>query len=229
MRIIENIYHTAEIQDNLLYIPNPQSKIRNPKSMKDIWAIILAAGESKRMDSPKMLLPFGMSTIIERVIENVAASDVDKTLVVLGSSGDEILKRIESTSVKHCFNESYKEGMLSSVKCGFRNLPEKYEAAMVVPGDFPGIGPHVMNMLISSLRQSRKKIFIPLFGNRRGHPILISFDLRDEILGLDPGKGLRELMEIRPDEVLEVGISDPSVIRDIDTMEDYNNELKLIT
>ena len=181
------------------------------------------------MDSPKMLLPYGRTTIIEKVIENVVASDVGNTLVVLGSSGDEILKRIESTSVKHCFNENYKEGMLSSVKCGFRNLPEKYEAAMVIPGDFPGIGPHILNMLISSLRQSEKKIVIPLFGTRRGHPILISFDLRDEVLRLDSGKGLRELMEILPDEVLEVGVSDPSVIRDIDTIEDYNNELKLIT
>lgn len=197
--------------------------------MPDIWAIILAAGESKRMNSPKMLLPYGNATIIEKVIENVAASDVDNTLVVLGSSGDEILKRIGNTSVKHCFNESYKEGMLSSVKCGFRNLPEKYEAAMVIPGDFPGIGPHVMNMLISSLRRSEKKIILPLFGNRRGHPILISYDLRDEVFGLDPGKGLRELMEICPDEVLELNAGDPSVIRDIDTIEDYNNELKQIT
>jgi len=197
--------------------------------MPDIWAIILAAGESKRMGSPKMLLPFGNTTIIEKVIENVVSSGIENTIVVLGSSGDEILKRIEGMSVRHCYNENYKEGMLSSVKCGFRNLPEKYEAALVLPGDYPGIGPVIINMLINSFRHSVKKIVLPLFRGKRGHPILISNELREEVMQLSPEKGLRELQDKFPDDVLEVDVNDQTVLKDIDTIDDYMNEIKQIT
>ncbi|MFH0843480.1 MAG: nucleotidyltransferase family protein [Bacteroidota bacterium] len=197
--------------------------------MPDIWAIILAAGESKRMGSPKMLLPFGGKTLIEKVIENVVSSRAGNTIVVLGSSADEILDRIEVLPVRHCYNENYSEGMLSSVKCGFSKLPEKYDAAIVLPGDYPGIGAGVINMLIESFSESSKKIVIPLFRGKRGHPILISYQLREEVMRLSPEKGLRELMEKFPVDVLEVELNDQAVLKDIDTIDDYMNELKQIT
>jgi molybdenum cofactor cytidylyltransferase len=197
--------------------------------MPDIWAIILAAGESKRMGTPKMLLPFGGMTIIEKVIENVVSSGAGNTMVVLGSSADEILERISGLPVKHCCNENYREGMLSSVKCGFNNLPERFDAVIVLPGDYPCIGAGVINILIESFSGSKKKIVIPLFKGKRGHPILISYELREEVLRLSPEKGLRELQDRFPDDVLEVDVDDQAVLKDIDTMDDYMNELKQIT
>ncbi len=84
-----------------------------------------------------MLLPFRGMTIVEQVIENVINSQVDETVVVLGCERDEIQKVIGNWPVRHCNNEVYKEGMLSSVKCGFRFLPHDFEAALVFPGDQP--------------------------------------------------------------------------------------------
>jgi molybdenum cofactor cytidylyltransferase len=193
--------------------------------MSEIWAIILAAGESRRMNTPKMLLPFKGKTIIEKVIENVVSSDVNKTLVVVGFSGDIIVERIKDLPVSHCSNENYREGMLSSVKCGLMNLPEKFEAVVVMPGDYPGIGADIINILIDSFRGSGKKIVIPLFGGKRGHPILISYEYRDEVMKLRSEEGLRGLAMKFPDKVLEVEANDPAILRDIDTMDDYNNEL----
>jgi len=197
--------------------------------MGSIWTIILAAGESKRMGSPKMLLPFGGKTVIERVVENVVSSEVDEAIVVLGASGMEIMKRIEKLPVKYCFNSNYREGMLSSVKCGFSFLPDEYEMVMVLPGDYPGIGPGTINMLITRFMDSQKKIVIPLFRGRRGHPILISYELRKEVTRLSPEKGLKGLLEMYSEEVLEIKVDDKAVINDIDTIEDYYNELKQIT
>jgi molybdenum cofactor cytidylyltransferase len=91
--------------------------------MGEIWAIILAAGESKRMGSPKMLLMFNGRTMIENVIANVSESKASKILVVLGAYRDALVKLIEKLAVRYCYNDNYKEGMLSSVQCGFRNLP----------------------------------------------------------------------------------------------------------
>jgi molybdenum cofactor cytidylyltransferase len=218
-------------QNSKFKIQNSKTSNQQPATSNrpDVWVIILAAGESKRMGSPKMLLPFGNKTIIETVIENVVSSVADNTMVVLGSSGDEILEKIAWLPVKHCYNENYSEGMLSSVKCGFSKLPEKFDAAMVLPGDYPGVGAGVINMLIESFTGSKKKIVIPLFRGKRGHPIVISYELREEVMRLGPEKGLRELPDKFPDDVLEVDVNNQAVLKDIDNMDDYMNELKQIT
>jgi len=193
--------------------------------MKNIWAIILAAGESTRMRFPKMLLPFRGTTIIEQVIENVINSQVDDTVVVLGADGDEIKKVIDNWPVRHCFNEFYKEGMLSSVKCGFRMLPRDFEAVLVFPGDQPLIKPEITDRLISAFRAKGKGILVPLYGNKRGHPLLISSRYREQVMSLDQEAGLRSLALKYPGDVLEVGTDSPDILKDIDNHEDYLNEL----
>ena len=197
--------------------------------MSEIWAIILAAGESKRMKDPKMLLPFGGKTIIEKVIENVTASDVNKTVVVLGSGKDKIMKVTGNLPVMHCYNERYLQGMLSSVICGLRFLPEHFDAVIIFQGDQPMIGHNVINLLIEAYRKSGKGILMPVFNNKRGHPLLVSSRYRAEIENLDGKTGLRALAERFPHDVLEVDAGTPDILRDIDTPEDYKNELNQIT
>ena len=164
--------------------------------MNKIWAIILAAGESKRMKVPKMLLPFHGKTMIEKVIENVIRSEVFRTLVVLGSYRDEILGSISHLPVDHCYNENYRKGMLSSVQCGFKNLPAHFDAVLVFPGDQPFIEPEVINLIIKAYRETGKGIIIPVYRKKRGHPLLISNRYRDVINILDENEGLRSLSEI---------------------------------
>lgn len=193
--------------------------------MNKIYAIILAAGESKRMKVPKMLLHFNGKTMIEKVIENVIRSEVFRTLVVLGSYRDEILGSISHLPVDHCYNENYSEGMLSSVQCGFKNLPTDFEAALVFPGDQPFIEPEVINLIIKSYRETRKGIIIPVYNRKRGHPLLIGSRYRDEINILEENVGLRSLSKLHHDDVFEVNTNSPGILKDFDTKEDYLNEL----
>ncbi len=194
--------------------------------MSEIWAIILAAGESKRMGFPKMLLPFRGTTIIEQVIENVINSQVKETVVVLGAERQYIQKVIRNWPVKHCNNEVYKEGMLSSVKCGFRFLPHDFEAALVFPGDQPLIRTEITDSVISAFRFSGKGIVMPVYGNKRGHPLLISSRYREEVMLLDPGEGLRTLARNFSNDVFEVETDTTDILKDIDDQEDYLIELK---
>ena len=196
--------------------------------MNDIWAIILAAGESKRMKVPKMLLPFDGKSMIEKVIGNVTGSDVLNTLVVLGSYRNEILAAITDLPVRHCYNEQYKNGMLSSVKCGFKNLPESYEAVLVFPGDQPLIEPGVINKIITAFRQTGKGIIIPVYRKKRGHPVLISRKYRDDVYSLPEKEGLRSLSSKYPGDVFEVNIRSRGILKDFNTKEDYLNEINQI-
>lgn len=190
--------------------------------------MILAAGESKRMKVPKMLLPIKGKAMIERVIENVTASGIKKIIVVLGSAKDQILGIIKHLPVEFCYNEKYRNGMLSSVRCGFRNLPEEYKAVIVFQGDQPMIEPWVVTRLISAYRQTKKKIVIPVYKKKRGHPLLIDRKYSDEIYKLDDRLGLRSLATKFQRDVLEVVVNTPDILKDIDTKEDYLNELNQI-
>jgi molybdenum cofactor cytidylyltransferase len=193
--------------------------------MKGIWAIVLAAGESKRMGSPKMILPYEGMTIIEKVIESVLASEVEKVVTVLGSNKDEVLKVIEKLPVLRCYNRSYMDGMLSSLKCGFDFLPDDFRAAMVFLGDQPMAETSVIDLVIRTYDESGMGIVVPVFNGKRGHPLLADKKYRDEILNLDEPDGLRGLLRRHPDDLLEVETENPSVLMDIDTKEDYINEI----
>lgn len=196
--------------------------------MSEICAIVLAAGESKRMGSPKMLLPYRGATIIETVIQNIASSSVEKILVVLGADRYKILKLISEYPVMHCYNADYKTGMLSSVKCGFSRLPDDYLAALVFPGDQPMIDAQVINIVINAWQETGKGIIIPTYRGKRGHPLLIDRKYTNEIMTLDESEGLRVLAQKNPEDVKEIETDNPLILKDIDTVEDYRNEINRI-
>lgn len=191
-----------------------------------IWAIILAAGESRRMAKPKLLLPFGEKTIIEAVVANTIGSKADHTLLVLGAHREKILTKVKRISVKTVVNHDYSQGMLSSVQLGFRSLPEGTRAALVLLGDQPHIPSSVIDKVIEGYRTSKKGIVVPTYKKERGHPVLIDLKYRDEIERLKPEKGLRGIVYSHPEDVHEVPVDTPNILRDIDNMEDYQRELQ---
>jgi len=191
-----------------------------------IRAIILAAGESKRMGRPKLLLPFGETTIIETVASNAAQSKIDGVLVVLGSNAERIAEKIRDLPVETSVNPNFSQGMLSSIQWGFEHLPEDTRAALVMLGDQPMIPRSVINRVIDAYRKTEKSIVLPVYNKRRGHPIIIDMKHRDEVKQLDPDKGLRELVHNHAKDILEVEVDRQSILRDIDTEEDYNKEIK---
>ena len=193
--------------------------------MKEIWAIILAAGASTRMKQQKLLLPFNGKTIIETVVENVARSVSSNILVVLGSHREQIQEQLVNSAVKIGVNENYMDGMLSSAICGFRALPCEAKAALIFLADQPQIPAQVTDLVIKAWIESGKGIVIPTFNGRRGHPVLIETRYKADIERLDPEKGLRILSEKFKNDVFEVECSMPEILRDIDTPEDYENEI----
>ena len=191
-----------------------------------IWAIILAAGESKRMGEPKLLLSFGDKTIIETVVNNTIESKTDKSLVVLGSRAVKIREKIKEFPVKISVNSKFRAGMLSSIQWGFETLPENTLAALIILGDQPSIHSSIINRIIDAYKQTGKGIVIPVYRKKRGHPILIDIKYRDEVRQLDHGTGLCALVHNHTEDILEVEVDSPGILKDIDTVEDYNEQIK---
>jgi molybdenum cofactor cytidylyltransferase len=196
--------------------------------MSGISAIILAAGESRRMGFPKMLLVINGRPMLENVIINVCGSDVDHTLVVLGAEKKALEEIADKLHVKHCYNDNYREGMLSSVKCGISNLSSDTEAVLVFQGDQPFINSDIINKVIKGYRSSGKGIVVPVHDKRRGHPLMIDKKYFKEIEMLSALDGLHSLPHKFSQDVLEVGSDDPGILRDFDTYEEYNKVINKI-
>ncbi len=191
--------------------------------MGNSWAVILAAGSSRRMGSQKLLLPFGQNTIIGTVVDNVLNSSVDHVMIVLGANQETIQDSIGNLPVQFCYNKEHEKGMLSSVICGIRALPQEAVAALIFLGDQPGIPPKVTNSVIDAYMEELVGIVIPVHNHRRGHPLLVDMKYRKEIEHLDLEEGLRALRHHFPDDVMEVEVDEPGILVDIDTREDYKN------
>jgi molybdenum cofactor cytidylyltransferase len=191
-----------------------------------IWAMILAAGESKRMGKPKLLLPYGEKTIIETIVETVVSSNVENTLVILGSDREKIEEKIKNSLVKIVYNRDFRSGMLSSVQCGFKALPEETHAVLVVLGDQPKISADVINKLIDAYKSTGKGIVLPVYKKERGHPVLIDVKYGEEVESLSPEVGLRGTVYNHLEDILEVEVETPSIFQDIDDESDYKRELE---
>jgi molybdenum cofactor cytidylyltransferase len=173
------------------------------------------------MGQPKLLLPYGEETMIETVVRTVASSCVDGTLVVLGARRREIEEKIRGFSVKKAINREYRKGMFSSVLCGLNTLPKAARAAVLVLADQPGIPAGVIDSLIESFLLGHKGLVVPVYRKKRGHPLLLDLKYRREVEALPPEAGLRGLLRRHPEDILEVRVSSPEILRDIDSPGDY--------
>ena len=193
-----------------------------------ISAIVLAAGESKRMGQTKQLLEWEGTTILQRVLENLCRSQMDEVILVLGHEADRILQRVDTRQVKVVINKNYREGMITSIQQGLMNLNDKAEAFFIVLADQPGVGPEVFDRLISEFRRvtPSKSIVLPTFHGRRGHPALFSAKYREEALRIEGDVGFRQVLQEHPEEILTVEMDTDSILQDIDTPDDYQKRLK---
>ncbi|MGE5741748.1 MAG: nucleotidyltransferase family protein, partial [Candidatus Aminicenantes bacterium RBG_16_66_30] len=180
-----------------------------------IGAVVLAAGESRRMGTQKLLLPFGETPVVGAVVRAAQASRAGRTVVILGADREAIRRELEPRGVAFAVNEDYPLGMLTSIQTGFKALPAEAKAAVVLLGDQPFLASPVVDAVIAAYETSGRGIIIPTFQGRRGHPVLVDLKYRDEVLAIDPADGLRRLMLAHPGDILEVGVADPNILRDL--------------
>ncbi len=187
-----------------------------------ISAIILAAGQSKRMGQPKMLLRWGKQTMIEHVITTFLNAGIEDLLVVIGSAGEQITQAIETYPVQKIYNDNYAVGeMLSSVQCGLRALPPQSQATLIGLGDQPQIQEQTVRLVCEAYQDSKAQLVVPSFQMRRGHPWLVARPLWDEILVLKPSESPRDFLNRHASEIHYVEAATPSILADLDTPDDY--------
>jgi molybdenum cofactor cytidylyltransferase len=186
-----------------------------------ITAIILAAGESKRMGQPKMLMPWGKSTVLQTVISTFQAAEINNILVVTGGAHQQVEALVGKT-VQTIFNEDYKKGeMLSSIKSGLSAKMNEASAALICLGDQPQITERSVRSVCETFVKNKSPIVVPSYQMHRGHPWLVIRSLWDELLQMKPPQTPRDFLKKHAQEIQYVNIDSASIIEDLDTPEDY--------
>jgi molybdenum cofactor cytidylyltransferase len=182
-----------------------------------IAAIVLAAGKSERMGRPKALLPFRDSTFLEHILETIKRSGITETVVVVGHHADTILTAIHVA--RPVINADYEKGMTTSIQAGIRELAPDVDGAMLFLVDHPVVEPATIDALIRHFRPGC--IVLPTYRGRRGHPVLFSRAVMEEIAGLPPNVGANTIVWKDPSRIAEVPLNDAGITIDIDTPEQF--------
>lgn len=192
-----------------------------------ICSIVLAAGMSRRMGVQKLLLPFAGKTVIAHIVDQLVGA-VDKVYVVTGHEEDKVAKELSGRVVSVVVNPDYEDGMLCSVRCGIRALPQDCRGVLVGLGDQPGITSKLVNEMVRAFETGDKGILVPVCKGKRGHPLLFSGVYCNEILTSYDDVGLRGLLRAHPDDILELDVTTTAVLADMDYPEDYRRELAIL-
>jgi len=187
-----------------------------------ISAVLLAAGESRRMGEFKQLLPFGESTFVEHCVDELLKSRVDEVIVVTGHRDLDVRQALGGRAVEFAYNDRYRLGMTSSIQRGVCALSPAANAFVVALVDQPQIDSRIIDRLIDSFADNAGyRIIIPIHDGKNGHPILLDASLIEEILRLKDDQTLRDVVHSHPNEVLRIESSNRAVIEDCDVPEDY--------
>ncbi len=183
--------------------------------------IILSAGESSRMGCDKALLRYQGSTFLNHIISQFV-SRLDPVVVVLGHHAEQIRSTLKpSRELRVVINDHYKLGMLSSLQEGIRALPDGVEAAMFTLVDHPTVGAATLDRLISEWERTRAALVVPRLGERRGHPVIASRAILDEMLRLPSDASPKNVVGRHREQTLFVDVQDAGVLRDIDLPSDF--------
>lgn len=183
-----------------------------------IVGIVLAAGASRRMGSPKALLEIGGRRAVEVVVAALREAGVARVLVVLGCHAAEIRAAAKLPDATLVENPDWETGRTSSLQAGLRQVPDAAVAALVAPVDMPYVRATTVAAIIRAAERSKAEAIVPVHDGRRGHPVLLARSLFPRVLALGPDQPLRDV--VRAARVQEVATDDPGVLVDLDTPDD---------
>ena len=188
-------------------------------TLEKLAGIILAAGASRRMGSPKALLDYRGETFVDRLIR-VFSRSCDPVIVVAGVHADLIRGRMDRRA-RLVINSDPDRGQLSSLQTALAEVPHDAVGFLFIPVDCPTVREETIETLIDAVRKDGTLFAIPRYGGRRGHPVCARNSLIAEFLGLPPTAETRTVVNLHADRITYVDVDDPGVLADVDDLETY--------
>lgn len=197
-----------------------------------LTAIVLAAGEAKRMGELKQLLDWKeQNTILGKTVDNLLTAEIidEELKIVVGAEKERVIKylkekyraELKKGIIKIVVNDDYQQGMMSSVKKALTNLTAENQYLLFTLADKPFIGPDIYRNFFQKCLELEAEIFLPEYQGQKGHPVIIENKFREITLKLEGEGGLRNLFALMPEKICHYTCSYPEITVDLDFKEEY--------
>lgn len=189
-------------------------------AQQPLAAAILAAGESRRMGTPKALLPYRGKNFAEHLLEVTNHPRVGVRRIVVGAHAEEIGAKVKAADAEVVINQEWQRGQLSSIQAAIRSLPAGQTAGLLLcPVDHPLVSANLIAQLIVAFDSSGKLIVLPTYRGKRGHPLIFAASLYPELLAASPEVGARQVVWAHAGDLLEIPTEEEGVVLNLNDPE----------
>ena len=188
-------------------------------------AVILSGGASSRMGSPKALLPYQGRPFLEHLLEVTVQPEIGVRRIVLGASAEPIAKAINLKGDEIVINHEWEKGQLSSIQAAVRSLPAGTDGMLLCLIDHPLISAPLVQELIERFYKSRKAVVLPVYQGRRGHPVIFSATLYEELLRAPLQTGARAVVWAHTADVEEVSTNEEGCVLNLNDPDTLNQAI----
>ena len=188
-----------------------------------ISAILLAAGQSKRMDGEnKLLKKYKKKHLINHILNTLTKSKISKIIVVLGFQRSKVRKvLLKNKKIKCIYNKKYKSGMASSIKAGLKKISQKNTGFLIIHADMPLVSTGIINLFCLGLNKSNKEIFVPINKKKIGNPIGFKRSMIKFLKKIKGDKGAKKIIRRNKHKLYFIKINSKSIFRDFNTQRDF--------
>ena len=190
--------------------------------MKESGAVIVAAGQSSRMQDFKPMLALGDTTLVRKSVCTLLDAGICDIVVVTGNNAPALEEHLQDLPVRCVFNPAYEKcEMIDSARTGFAHISSECKRIFFLPCDVPLFMPRTLDGLLLAMKEKCAAVVKPAYRGRPGHPILLDSTLLPHILAYAGGGGLAGALRKYGAPVVQMECADPGILLDADTPEDY--------
>ena len=188
-----------------------------------ISAILLAAGQSKRMHSKnKLLKKYKKNYLINHILKSLIKSRVNRIIIVLGHENRKIKKiALKSKKITFVVNSQYLKGISTSIKRGLKKISKKNIGFLIAHADMPLVSKTILNTLCSALKNKNEEIFVPVYKKKVGNPLAFKYSMIKSLKKIKGDRGAKKLIRSNKSKVQLVKMKSKSILIDFDHLQDF--------
>ena len=188
-----------------------------------ISAILLAAGQSKRMNGDnKLIKKYNKKYLINHIVGTLIKSKVDKIIIVLGFQRSKVRKiTIKNKKINFVYNKNYKSGMASSIKTGLKRVSKKNIGFLIVQADMPLISKNIINSICYAIKNNKKEIIAPTYKGKIGNPVGFKISIIKKLNKIRGDYGAKKMIQKNKIKLALIKVRSKSILKNFNTQKDF--------